>query len=140
MKENAIAWNDTDPQIVEYEDDDDDYNEEHVDYCDDELDEAAYTVGAPKDDPELLEQFDGNLEDADASAAQVYASASRSFQDARELLARVKSARGYFLVVGIGSLDGWAQPSTDRKLAKSRGKGKRRGITWHFAKTRDITF
>ena len=49
--------------------------------CDDELDEAAYTVGAPKDDPELLEQFDGNLEDADASAAQVYASASRSFQE-----------------------------------------------------------
>ena len=30
--ENAISWNDTDPQIVEYEDDDDDYYEEDVDW------------------------------------------------------------------------------------------------------------
>ena len=29
--ENAISWNDTDPQIVEYEDDDDDNYEEDVD-------------------------------------------------------------------------------------------------------------
>ena len=40
--ENAISWNDTDPQIVECEDDDDDNNEEDVDWyagdCDDELD------------------------------------------------------------------------------------------------------
>ena len=46
--ENAISWNGTDPQIVEYEDDDDDYYEEDVDWytgdCDDELDETAYTV------------------------------------------------------------------------------------------------
>ena len=55
----------------------------------------------------------------------MYASASRSFQEARELLSRVKSARGYFLVVGIVAFDGLAQPSTDRKLAKSRGKGKK---------------
>ena len=48
----------------------------------------------------------------------VYASASRSFQEARELLARVKSARGYFPVVGVGAFDGLAQPSTDRKPCK----------------------
>ena len=54
------------------------------------MDETAYTAGTPTDDPELLEQFDGNLEDADASASQVYASASRSFQVARELQSRVK--------------------------------------------------
>ena len=60
-----------------------------------------------------------------ASASQVYASASRSFPEARELLSRVKSARGYFPVVGIGAFDGLAQPSTDRKPAKSRGKGKK---------------
>ena len=47
------------------------------------------------------------------------------FKKARELLARVKSARGNFLVVGIGAFEGWCQPSTDRKLAKSRGKGKK---------------
>ena len=73
--------------------------------CDDELDETAHTVGTPTDDPELLEQseFDDNLEVADASASQVYASASRSFQQARMLLSRVKSAMGYFPVVGIGA-------------------------------------
>ena len=93
--------------------------------CDDELDDIAYTAGTPTEERELLEQFDGNLEDADASASQVYASASRSFQEARELLARVKSARGHILVVGIGAFDGLAQPSTDRKLVKSRGKARR---------------
>ena len=101
--ENAISWNDTDPQIVECEDDDDDNFEEDVDWntgdCDDELDDTAYTAGTQTDEPELLEQFDGNLEDADASTSQVSASASRSFDEARELLARVKSARGYFPVV-----------------------------------------
>ena len=60
------------------------------------MDDTAFTAGTPTDDPELLEQFDGNLEDADASASQVYAAASRSFQEAHERLARVKSARGYF--------------------------------------------
>ena len=55
----------------------------------------------------------------------MYASASRSFQEARELVARVKSARSYFPVVGIGAFDGLAQPSTDRKPAKSRGTGKK---------------
>ena len=112
----------TDPQIGGYEDDDDDYYEEDVDWytgdCDGELDETEYTAGTPTDDPKLLEQFDGNLEDADASASQVYASASRSFQEARELVALVKSARGYFSVVGIGAFDGLAQPPTDRKPCK----------------------
>ena len=117
--DKAISWNDTDPQIVESEDDDDDHYEEDVDWyagdCDDELDDTAYTAGTLTDDPELLEQFDGNLEDADASASQVYASASRSFQEVRKLLARVKSARGCFPVVGTGAFDSLAQPSTDRK-------------------------
>ena len=57
--ENAISWNDTDPQIVECEDDDDDHYEEDVDWyagdCDDELDDTAHTAGTPTDDPELLE-------------------------------------------------------------------------------------
>ena len=114
--------------LVEYEDDDDDSYEEDVDWytgdCDDELDATAYTAGTSTDDPELLKQFDGNLEDADASASQEYASPSRSFREARELFARVKSARGYFPVVGIGAFDGLAQPSTDQKPVKSRGKGK----------------
>ena len=147
--ENAISWNDPDQQINEYGGDDDEYYEEDVDWqagdCDDELDETAYTVGTPTDDPELLEQFECNLEDVDASASHVYASASRSFQEARELLSRVKSTRGYLPVVGNGAFDGLAQPSTDRKPAKSRGKGKKgRKVepwyTWHLAKTTDLTF
>ena len=81
--ENAISWNVTDPQIGDYEDDDDDNYKEDVDWytgdCDDELGDTAYTAGTPTDVAELLEQLDGNLEDADASASQVYASASRSF-------------------------------------------------------------
>ena len=116
-------------QINECEDDDDEYFEEDVDWytgdCDNELDGTAYTVGTPTDDPELLEQFDGSLEDADAFASQVYAPARRCFQGARELLSRVESARGYFPVVSIGAFDGLAQPSTDRKPAKFRGKGKK---------------
>ena len=125
----TISWTDTDLQIVEYEDDDDDNYEEDVDWdagdCDDELDDTAYTAGTPTDDPELLEQFAGNLEDADASASQVYPSARRSFQEARELLVRVVSARGYFPVNDIGSFDGLAQPSTDRKRVKSRAAKRR---------------
>ena len=117
--ENDFSWNGTDPQIVEYEDVDDDNYEEDVDWyagdCDDELDDTAHTAGTPTDDPEILEKFDGNLEDSDASGTQVYVSASCSFQEAREILARVKSARGYVPVVGIGAFDGLAQPSTDRK-------------------------
>ena len=89
------------------------------------MDETAYTVGTPTDDPQLLEQFDVNLDGVVASASQVYASASRSFQEARELLSRVESARGYYPVVGIGAFDSLAQPSTNRTPAKSRGKGKK---------------
>ena len=127
--ENAISWIDADEQINEYEDDDDEYFEVDVDWYtgdwDDELDDIAYTLGTQTDDPEFLEQFDGNLEDTGASASQVYASASRSFQEAHEFLSRVKIARGYFLVAGTGAFDGLAQPSTDGQNAKSCGKGKK---------------
>ena len=57
-----------------------------------------------------LEQFGDNMEDAVASASQVYASGSCSFQEDRELRSRFKRARGHFLVVGTGAVDGLAQP------------------------------
>ena len=141
--ENAISWNGTDPQIVEYEDDNDDNYEEDVDWyaddCDDELDDTAYTAGTH---PELLEHFDGNLEDANASASQVYASVSRSFQEARELLARVKSARGYFPVVDVGAFDGLAQPSTDRKpvclVAKARRARRKESPLLRYVDNRQV--
>ena len=105
--EHATSWSDVDQQVDEYGDDDEEHYEVDVE-ChigdDDELVESAYTVGLMTDDPELLEQFDGHVEGADASA--LYASASRSFQEARELLSRVESASGYSLFVGIGASDG----------------------------------
>ena len=61
----------------------------------------------PTDDPELLEQFDGSLGDAEAPASQVYAPASRSLQEARELLSSIKSARGYFLLLASVPLTAW---------------------------------
>ena len=159
--ENAFSWKDTDPQIVEYEDDDDDnFEEEDVDWyagdCDDELDDTSYTAGTPTDDPELLEPFDGNLEDADASASQVYASASRSFQEARELLARVKSARAVFLLLVLVLLVAWLShplienlKSLVAKARRARGKespllsekwkSDKSGYTWHSAKNTELT-
>ena len=47
----------------------------------------------------------------------MYVSASRSFQEARERLSRVKSARGYFPVVGIGAFNG--KPWYSRSLART---------------------
>ena len=158
--EHAISWNDAGQQIEAHEDDDDEHIEGNDDWCtgdcDDVLDETTFTVGTPTDDPELLEQFDCNLEDADASASQVCASTSRSFQEARELLFRVESARGCFPVVGIGASDGLA-PSTDRTACKvtwqrregqeereilfaERWKVAKHWFTWHLAKTTDLTF
>ena len=90
--DNALSWKDADQQINEYEGDDDEYFEDDVDWhagdCDAELDEKTSTVGTPTDDPERLDQFDGNLEHTKESASQVYASACRSFQEARELLSK----------------------------------------------------
>ena len=122
--ENTISWNDTDPQIVEYEAYDDDYYEEDVDWytgdCDDGLDETACTAGTPPDDQNFLNSLMANWK-----TLMFLHHKCMHRQVARELLARVKSAIGYFLVVGIGAFDGLAQPSTDRKPARSRGKGKK---------------
>ena len=82
-------------------------------------------MGPPTDDPELLEQFDDNLEDADASASHMYESASRNFQEAREFLSLVKECQRPFSVVGIGAWLG--QPLIENMqllVAKARRKGK----------------
>ena len=72
--ENAISWNDDDQQNDDHGDDEEEYYQDSVEWYTgdggDELEE-------PTDDPELLEQLDGNLENADASASQVYAPANR---------------------------------------------------------------
>ena len=71
-------------------------------------------------------------------------------------LSRVKSIRCHFPVVDNGAFDDSAQPSIDRKLARSRGMGKKSKkkrmtspfkwkvskpwYTWSFAKNTDLTF
>ena len=60
----------------------------------------------PQDDVDL-EQF-GSLEMAEAFATTAFAdlkSAARRFMDAKKLVAQVKSARGFFPVVGLGAFD-----------------------------------
>ena len=47
------------------------------------------------------------------------------FKKARELLALVKSARGYFPVVGIGAFDAWLSHPLIENLQTPRGKGKK---------------
>ena len=102
----------------QYGDYDDDYCEDDVDWqagdCDDEFEESAFTMDPPTDDPDLLEQFDGHLEDADASASPVFMKHVNFC-----LVSRVPEAT--FLLLAC-AFDGLAQPSTDRKPAKSRGK------------------
>ena len=118
-------------------DDDDAYSEDDVEWhtggCDDELEESGHTVSPPTDDLELLEQFDGNLEGAEASASEVYASASRSFQETRQLISRVKSARDYFfLLLVLALLTAWfSHPlianlqSLAAKARRARGKERK---------------
>ena len=76
--ENAISWNDDDNPIDDNEESHQDDVEERTGDDDIELEDSAYKMGHPTDHPELLEQIDGNLEAADASASHVYASASRN--------------------------------------------------------------
>ena len=112
--------------------------------CDDELDETAYTVGTPTDDPELLEQFDGTVEDADASASHIGKS-----QFSRSTLASgsCQECQRLFSCCGVGACDGLDQQSLvakarrERKIFFSeRWKTDKPGYTWHFAKTTDLTF
>ena len=118
-----------DADYDEYEDDTAWWGEgEEPDY-----DEEDAFWGAEEDladaDPELAEQF-GTLEEAEATVAEAYASASRTFQDARDLVTRVKKARGYFPVVGIGAFDGLGTlpgndgPSGSRDRDAGRGRGR----------------
>ena len=53
--EHGISWSDVDQQIDEYGDDYDEFCEDDVEWhtgdCDDGMEESAYTVGPPTNDP-----------------------------------------------------------------------------------------
>ena len=70
-----------------------------------------WTGELPPEDPELEDQF-GSLEAAEAYAVTEFKNASsdmrnatRTFMEAKDLVSRVKHARGYFPVVGVGAFD-----------------------------------
>ena len=88
-----------------------------------------WTDELPLDDPELEDQF-GSLEAAEAYAVTEFSNASsdmknatRTFMEAKDLVSRVKHARGYFPVVGVGAFDGF-QTITPRG-SRQTGAGKR---------------
>lgn len=73
------------------EDDDEWYTGDNNDASDDTM----CRVGSPTNYLEHLEPFDGNLEEAETAASQVY-----NPSEARELLSRAKSARGIRPLIG----------------------------------------
>ena len=85
--------------------------------------------GIAEDHAYFEEQF-GSIEDAESYAADAYASAAGSFQEARELVSWLKTARGYFPVVGIAAYDELLQPTSSQSapLGRARGKSAGRGI------------
>ena len=94
-----------------------------------------WTEELPPEDTELEGQF-GSLEAAEAYAVR---NATRTFMEARDLVSRVKHARGYFPVVGVGAFDGFqritprgsrqtgAQKCTGTGMSSQAGKGRGRG-------------
>ena len=72
-----------------------------------EVPDDDWTDELPPEDPELEDQF-GSLEAAEAYAVTEFKNASsdmrnatRTFMEAKDLVSRVKHARGYFPVVGV---------------------------------------
>ena len=88
----------------------------------------------PDDDPELEDQF-GPLEAAEAYAVTEFKNASsdmrnatRTFMEAKDLVSRVKHARGYFPVVGVGAFDGFQTITPRGSRQTGAGKGASTGM------------
>ena len=98
----------------------------------DEFTDDDWTDELPSDDPELEDQF-GSLEAAEAYAVTEFKNtssdmknATRTFMEAKDLVSRVKHARGYFPVVGVGAFDCF-QTITPRG-SRQTGAGKVRAL------------
>ena len=94
-----------------------------------ELEMALGTCDEPWEDQFWEDQF-GSLEAAEAYAVTEFKNtssdmknATRTFMEAKDLVSRVKHARGYFPVVGVGAFDGF-QTITPRG-SQQTGSGKR---------------
>ena len=90
-----------------------------------------WTEELPPEDMELEDKF-GSLEAAGAYATSEFKNASsdmknatRTFMEAKDLVSRVKHARGYFPVVGVGAFDGFQTltPRGSRQTGAGKGAG-----------------
>ena len=96
----------------------------------------------PPEDPELEDQF-GSLEAAEAYAVTEFKNASsdmrnatRTFMEAKDLVSRVKHARGYFRVVGVGAFDGFQTITPRGSRQTGAGKGASTGMNSQEGKGR----
>ena len=92
-----------------------------------------WTDQLPPEDPELEDQF-GSLE-VEAYAVTEFKNASsdtrnatRTFMEAKDLVSRVKHARGYFSVVGAGAFDGFQTMTLRGSRQTGTGKGTSTGM------------
>lgn len=74
------------------------------------------------DESYFEEQF-GSMEDAEAHVAETYATAARTFQEAKEWVNKLRTARGYFPVVGIAAYDELPTATAARGRGTPRGRG-----------------
>ena len=109
------ALEDSLPDVDEFLDDELDEQQEFAGYADDE-DEGALEEDVEQDYPAEA----GDDEEVQM-AEQAFAQASRTFEEARNLLQAVRSARGYFPVVGVGAYPSEAPPPP---AGRGRGSGR----------------
>ena len=102
---------------------------EEAEFLDDD-----WTDEISPDDPELEEQF-GSLEAVEAFAVTEFKNASsdmknatRTFMEAKDLVSRVKHARGYFPVVGVGAFDCFQTITSRGSPQTGAGKGTGTGM------------
>ena len=77
----------------------------------------------------IIEQYGGDVEDAEAYAFEQASAAARTFQEARRLLSEVRGARGYWPVVGIACAPDGSSTGEYRGRGKSgkTGRGRSKG-------------
>ena len=107
-----------------------------------EFPDDDWTDEFPPDDPELEDQF-GSLEAAEAYAVTEFKNASsdmknatRTFMEAKDVVSRVKHARGYFPVVGVGAFDGFQTITPRGSRQAGSGKGANTGMNSQTGKGR----
>ena len=101
-----------------------------------------WTDELPPEDPDLEDQF-GSLEAAEAYAVTELKNASsdmriatRTFMEAKDLVSRVKHARSYFPVVGVGAFDGFQTITPRGSRQTGAGKGTSTGMNSQAGKGR----